>query len=159
LPTVERQDYIRIFLAEANASGVWFSLPLSTTTDTNSATALGMMDFFAAMRDFYRGHADLFHGAHDSTATAVVSAAGVASRLVTLDDGRTVLHLVNHNYAAGFVPQSAVTATIPVAATPTSVTLASPDLASDQPATFTYAGGNVTVNVGTLLSSVAVVVR
>ena len=159
LPTVERQDYIRIFLAEANASGVWFSLPLSTTTDTNSATALGMMDFFAAMRDFYRGHADLFHGAHDSTATAVVSAAGVASRLVTLDDGRTVLHLVNHNYAAAFVPQSAVTATIPVAAAPTSVTLASPDLASDQPATFTYAGGNVTVNVGTLLSSVAVVVR
>jgi hypothetical protein len=164
LPTAERQDYVRIFLAEATASGVWFSLPLSTTTDTNTATALGMMDFFATMRDFYRGHADLFRGAHDvaeapAVLVAGVSAAGVASRLVTLDDGRTVLYLVNHNYADGFVPQSAVSATIPVAAAPTSVTLASPDLAGDQTATFTVAGGDVTVNVGTLVSSVAVVVR
>src|SRR5665213_132605 len=157
LPTAERQDYVRIFLAEAYASGVWFSLPLSTTTDTNTATALGMMDFFGTLRDFYRGHADLYRGAHDATASAAVSvgdvpATGIASRLVTLDDGRVVLHLVNHNYAAGFVAQSAVTATIALAAAPTSVTLASPDLASDRPATFTYAGGNLTVNVGVLQS-------
>jgi hypothetical protein len=164
LPTAERQDYIRIFLAEANASSVWLSLPLATTTDTDTATALGMMDFFGTMRGFYRGHADLFRGAHDSTASAAVSvgglpAAGIASHLVTLDDGRTVLHLVNHNYAAGFISQSAVTAAIPVAAAPTSVTLASPDLTGDQTATFSYAGGNLTVNVGTLVSSIAIVVQ
>ncbi len=159
LPTAERQDYVRIFLAEAYASGVWFSLPLATTTDSNTATALGMMDFFAAARGFYRGHADLFHGAHDSTVAVTLSAAGVASHLVTLDDGRTVLHLVNHNYAAGFVSQAAVTATIPAAAAPTSVTLASPDLTADEPATFAVAGGKLTVNVGTLVSSVMIVVR
>jgi hypothetical protein len=123
-----------------------------------------MMEFFGTMRAFYRGHADLFRGAHDAIATATMSvgglpASGITGHLVTLDDGRTVLHLVNHNYAAGFISQSAVTATIPVAAAPTSVTLASPDLAGDQTATFRYAGGNLTVDVRTLVSSLAIVVQ
>lgn len=38
------------------------------------------------------------------------------------------------------------------------VTLVSPDLAADQPATFSYTGGQLTVNVGALVSSVAVVI-
>ena len=154
----ELKDYVRILLAEAYAYSMWFALPLATTTDSNTATALGMMDFFATMRDFYRTHTDLFRGAHDSAVVPVVSTTGVAAHLVTLDDGRSVLHLVNHNYAAGFVPQAGLSVTIPLAQTPTSVTLVSPDLAADQPATFSYASGQLLVNVGTLVSSVAVVI-
>ena len=118
-----------------------------------------MMDFFGQMRAFYEAHADLFRGARDATAAATVSGAGLAAHLTTLDDGRAVLHVVNHNYAGAFAPQSGVTATIPFAAAPAAVTLASPDFAADQSASFTYAAGAVTVDVGTVGSSVAVVVR
>jgi hypothetical protein len=159
LPFEERKDYVRLFLAEAYAFGMWFSLPLATTTDTNTATALGMMDFFQVMRAFYQGHADLFRGGQDSTVAPEVSATGVAAHLVTFANGRSVLHLVNHNYTAAFVPQTGLSVTIPLAQAPKSVTLVSPDLAADQPATFTYDSGKLLVNVGTLVSSVTVVME
>jgi hypothetical protein len=159
LPTDERQDYVRTMLAEAYAYGMWFSLPLATTTDSDTATVLGMMDFFAQIRAFYEAHADIIHGAHDATAAATVTGSGLASHLATLDDGRAVLHIVNHNYASGFIPQSGVTASIPFDHAPATVTLVSPDFSADQPATFTYAAGAVSVDVGAVGSSVAVVVR
>jgi hypothetical protein len=159
MPTSERQDYVRVALAEAYAYGEWFALPLATTTDTSTATALGMMDFFRSMRTFYEGHSALFHGARDFGASVGVSAPSIASHATVLTDGRTVVHLVNHNYAAGFVAQSSVGLTLPLPQAPTSVSLASPDLPADQPATFTYASGQLSVNVGALLSSVVVVVK
>jgi hypothetical protein len=118
-----------------------------------------MMDFFQSMRAFYQGHADLFRGGQDSTVVPVVTATGVSAHLVTLDSGRSVLHLVNHNYAAAFVPQAALSVIIPFAQAPTKVALVSPDLAADQPATFSYNSGQLSVTVGTLVSSVAVVIE
>ena len=155
----ERQDYVRVMLAEAYAVGERFALPLATTTDTNTATALGMMDFFASARAFYEAHADLVNGAQDSAAAVTVSAAGIASHPTTLADGRTVVHLVNHNYAAGFVPQTSVTLTLALPQAPTSVTIASFDAPADAPATFSYAAGTVSVDVGTVTSSSIVVIR
>jgi hypothetical protein len=159
LPLEERKDYVRIMLAEASALGLWFALPLATTTDTSTATALGMMDFFATMRGFYQAHAELYRGGRDSTVVPVVSATGVAAHLVTFDSGRSVLHLVNHNYAASFVPQSGLSVTLPLAQAPTKLTLVSSDLAVDQPATFSYDNGQLSVNVGTLVSSSVVVIE
>jgi hypothetical protein len=159
LPLEERQDYVRILLAESSALGMWFALPLSTTTDSNTATALGIMDFFQKMRAFYQAHAELFRAGHDSAAVPTVSATGVAAHLVTFDSGRSVVHLVNHNYAAAFVPQPGLSATVPLAQAPSKVTLVSPDLAADQPATFSYANGQLLVAVGTLGSSVVVVIE
>jgi hypothetical protein len=153
----ERKDYFRLFAAEAYSLGMWFAVPLSTTTDTNTATALGMMDFFKQLRAFYEAHADLYRGAQDLPQPPAVSAPGASAGLVQLPDGRTVLHLVNHAYAAGAVTQQNVTASWPAPAAPTSVTLASPDFAMDQTASFAYAGGMVTVNVGQLDAYVAVV--
>jgi hypothetical protein len=159
LPLEERQNYVRILLAESSALGMWFALPLSTTTDSNTATALGMMDFFQKMRAFYQAHAELFRAGHDSAAVPTVSATGVAAHLVTFDSGRSVVHLVNHNYAAAFVPQPGLSVTVPLAQAPTKVTLVSPDLAADQPATFSYANGQLAVQVGTLGSSMVVVIE
>jgi hypothetical protein len=159
MPTAERQDYIRVVLAEAYAYGEWFSLPLATTTDTSTATALGMMGFFQSIRAYYESHAVLFRGAQEAAAPATVAQASIASRTTTLPDGRTVVHLVNHAYSSGFIAQQGVTVTLPLARSPSSVTLASPDFTADQPATFAYASGLLTVNAGTLLSSVAIVVQ
>jgi hypothetical protein len=159
MPTAERQDYIRVALAEAYAYGEWFSLPLATTTDTSTATALGMMGFFQSIRAFYEAHAALFHGAEDAAAPATVPQASIATRTTTLADGRTVVHLVNHAYSAGFVAQQGVTVSLPLPGAPSTVTLASPDFTADQPATFAFASGQLTVNVGTLLSTMVVVVK
>jgi hypothetical protein len=159
LPLEGRMDYFRIFAAEAYALGMWFAVPLATTTDTNTATALGMMDFFKQLRAFYDAHAVLYRGGQDLQVTATVSSPKVTSGLAQLPDGRTVVHLVNHDYAAGVVPQQALTVTWPASSAPASVTLVSPDLPSDQPATFTYAGGQVTVNVATLEAYLAIVAQ
>ena len=158
LPLAERQDYVRMVLAEAYAMGEWFAMPLATTTDTSTATALGMMDFFGSMRAFYKGHEPLLAGARDSTASATVSTPGVSVHLTTLPDGRSVLHLINHNYAAGFVPQTGLMVTVPRGQAPTSVTLASPDLPADAGVPFTSSGGTVSVSIDTLRSSMIVVV-
>ena len=58
LPLTQRQDYIRLYVAEAAALGMWFAVPLATTTDTDTATALGMMDFFKQLRAYYGSHKD-----------------------------------------------------------------------------------------------------
>lgn len=159
LPLQQRQDYFRLFVAEASALGVWYSIPLATTTDAKTATALAMMDFFKHLRGFYKDHADLYHGALESTGVPTVSAPSTATVLTTLPDGRTVLHVINHSYVGGVVGQKDVTATFPRATAPTTVTLVSPDFTADKTALFTYQDGVVTVTVGDLDASVAVVAR
>lgn len=153
----ERQDYVRAFLAEASALGMWFAVPLATTTDTQTATALGMMDTLQALRAFYSAHRELFWGATDAPGTVQTSLTSAGTRLATLPDGRRALYLINHDYAAGFVAHANVTVSFPAPAAPTSVTLASPDLPADMPAQFSYQGGVVSVNVGELSSSLVVV--
>ncbi|WP_434040854.1 MULTISPECIES: hypothetical protein [Sorangium] len=174
LPLEERQDYFRVFAAEVYANGLYFALPLHTTTDENTATALEMMDFFARFRDFYRLHADMFHGATDLTGPVSLSFEACASaedpgacaeqkktshNLVRLADGRTVLHVINHEYSAGVVEQEGVTASFPVDTAPAQVTVASLDFEEDREVPFTYEDGVVTAEVGTLQASVAIVVE
>lgn len=156
LPAQERQDYLRIVLAEAYALGMWFALPLATTTDNKTATALGMMDFFQSMRDFYRAHRDLLQGGQDAAATPTVSAAGVSAHLVSFASGRAVVHLINHNYNAGFVTQSPVTVSLPLAQAPAKLTVASPDLPGDQPVDFSYANGVLSFTLDSLVASAMV---
>jgi hypothetical protein len=159
LSAQERGDYLRLRMAEAYALGMWFALPLATTTDASTATALGMMDLFAGLRDFYRAHADLVRAGHDSPIVPELSVAGVAAHVVGFDDGRTVVHLINHDYAAGFVPKPALTVVLALPAAPASVVLASPDLSADQPLAFTYADGRLSLTIDTLVASAMVVVR
>jgi hypothetical protein len=70
-----------------------------------------------------------------------------------------VLHLVNHNYAGGFVTQTNVAVSFPMPQRPSSVTLVSPDFPREQPVAFVYAGGLVQVTVPQLVSYVAVYSR
>jgi hypothetical protein len=159
LPLSERQDYVRAFLAEASALGMWFAVPLATTTDTQTATALGMMDTLQALRGFYTSHRTLFQSAKDTPGAVQTSLANVGTRLTTLPNGRLALYLINHDYSAGFVPHSAVTVSFPASSAPSSVTIASPDLAADQPATFTYQDGTVNVTLDELQSSLVIVTQ
>ena len=157
LPLQDRQDYMRCFTAESYANGILFSLPLLTSMPGDpTADQLGMMGQFRQLRDFYKGHETLYHGETDTGKQAAVAVPNVMQNLVGLPDGSRVLHLVNHNYAGGFVAQTNVAVSFPMAQRPSSVTLASPDFPSDQAADFTYADGQVQVTVPQLVSYVAV---
>ena len=158
LPASERQDYWRIFAAEAYANGLFFSFFLSDTLGDPTATQLGIMPFFKSLSAFYRSHAGLYHHVTSSTDTVSVS---LPSAMVSVADQaaprRRLIHVVNHEYSAGLVEQDGVTVTVPLAGTPTSVTLASPDLAADVASIpFTYAGGKITVTLPTLVAYDAV---
>lgn len=158
LPSGERKDYFRIFLAEAYAAGLFYALPLKTTTGEPTASELGMMDFFGQLAAFYRGHAELYHGARDLTDPVTVSLPAVTSHLTRLADGRTVLHLINHQYVQGLQPRTGVEVTFPAPQEPLQVTSMSPDLAADVPASFTYdLAGRVHVNLPTLDAYLALV--
>ena len=91
--------------------------------------------------------------------TVTISVANVATNLTQLGDGRTVTHLINHNYAKGFQTQSAITVAFPMATSPTTVTLVSPDAKGDMEVPFTYANRQVQVTVPQLVAYTAVVAQ
>jgi len=157
LPTLsEKQDYWRMYAAEAAAATVYFNFHLLDTIGDPTATQLGLMPLFESLNSFYQAHAALYHGTQDLPGTIAVSVPNVATNLTQLSDGRTVAHLINHNYSQGFQEQDGITVSFPVATSPSSVTLVSPDYSADMPASFTYSTGQVTVNVPQLVAYVAV---
>jgi hypothetical protein len=147
----EQEDYWRLYAAEAYANGLFFAFFLLDTVGDPSATTLGLMPFFTGLTAFYRAHAGLYHGVTRSTAAVTTS---LPTAMVVVADQaqphRRLVHLVNHEYQSGIVPQSNVTVSIPSSAAPAGVTLASPDATGDMVLPFGYSGGVVTVTVPSL---------
>lgn len=154
----DREDYMRMFAAEAYSNGIYPSLMLHDWT-TPTADGVGIMPLFQKLAAFYKSHEKLYHGAVDNGGAVSVSSARVIANLATIPDGRTVLHLVNHNYSKGFEQQNSVVVTFSVLQQPASVTLVSPDFTQDTPVAFTYSGGQVRVVIPQLLCYVAVVAK
>ena len=161
LPSSEQQDYWRMYVPEALAASVYLNMHLLDTIGDPTATQLGLMPLFEQTAAFYEApaHAALYHNTQDLTGTITVSATNIATNLTQLSDGRTVAHLINHNYSQGFQEQDNVVVSFPLANAPTSVTLVSPDYSADTPVPFTYLGGQVQATVPQLISYVAVVVQ
>jgi hypothetical protein len=161
LPMTEQQDYWRMYVPEAYAVGVHFAMHLEDTIGDPTATQLGLMPFFEQTTAFYQmpAHAVLYDSSQILGGTVTVSAANVATSLTKSTDGSTVAHLINHNYAKGFQTQTAVVVTFPVANSPTTVTLVSPDAAGDTQVPFTYTNGLVQVTVPQLVAYTAVVAK
>jgi hypothetical protein len=161
LPTTEQQDYWRMYLPEAYAAGVRLSMHLLDAVGDPTATQLGLMPFFDQTSAFYKlpAHAALYENAQNLTGTVTASVPMIATNLTQLGDGRTVAHLINHNYAKGFEAQTGVVVTFPVANAPTTVTLVSPDASGDTSIPFTYANGQVQVMVPQLVAYVALVAQ
>jgi hypothetical protein len=161
LPLAERQDYWRLYGAEAYANGLFFAFHLRTTTGEPTATDLGMMPFFKTHAAFFRTHASLYHGVTASTTVATATAAAASAAVVAnlalavTDQAmppRRLVHVVNHNYNTAFVAQAGVTLAVPSDSAPAAVTLASPDAAGDIALPFTFAGGQVTVLLPSLIA-------
>jgi hypothetical protein len=167
LAASEKQDYWRMYAAEAYANGIFFAFFLADTTGDPTATQSGTMPLFQSLAAFYRAHASLYHGVAPSTAAVTTSLATATTSISVMDQAtpaRRLVHVVNHDYAAGFHMEPQFTVSIPSPLAPTRVTLATPDGASDGGANadstlpFTYSGTSITVTVPSLLSYDVVVV-
>jgi hypothetical protein len=143
--TAERRDFWRIYAAEAYASGIFFAFLINPPDVSDgalpSAAEDGTLDLFTSLAAFYRAHADIYHHAMPdpgSVATLSVPDAPVSvsvMRQVGRDGGpgRRIVHLINHDYVAAPDPQAGlrvqegIQVSLPAAAAPTRVRLATPD--------------------------------
>src|SRR5580658_36121 len=159
LPASEKSDYWRMYVPEALAATVYLNMHLADTVGDPTATQLGLMPLFEQTAAFYEmpAHAALYHNTTDLPGRVTASVANIGTNLTRLSDGRTVAHLINHNYSQGFQEQDGVSVSFPIAKAPVSVTLVSPDYGADTPVAFTYSGGKVQVTVPKLVAYVAVV--
>jgi hypothetical protein len=159
LPASEKSDYWRMYVPEALAATVYLNMHLADTMGDPTATQLGLMPLFDQTATFYKmpAHAALYHNTTDLPGRVTASVANLGTNLTQLSDGRTVAHLINHNYSHGFQEQDGVRVSFPVAKAPRSVTLVSPNYRADTPVAFTYSGGQVQVTVPKLVAYVAVV--
>lgn len=150
LPLPEKQDYWRIFGAEAYANGLFPAFHLKDTLEP-PADQYGMLDFFQTYSQFYKGHRSLFLG-NDYATTAVQVGVGdvSASLLVQGGTGARTLHLVNHNYDQGIQPQTGFSVQVDVDSCPAGVTMVSPDFAGSKPVASSCGQGTLTLAVDRL---------
>jgi hypothetical protein len=151
LPLAEKQDYWRIFGAEAYANGLFPAFHLKDTVGSPTAEQQGMLGFFQTYSQFYRDHAALYRGSDPVPAAIQVGTGNVAASLLARRGTRTrTLHLVNHNYDRGTIPQTAVTVRADLGSCPRRVTLVSPDAAGAAALPFSCRGGTLRVRVDRL---------
>jgi hypothetical protein len=167
LSVSERQDYWRLYAAEAYANGVFYAFRLKTASAPSdfpqTATQGGVMDLMTALAAFYRTNADLYHGVTPSpAAAAVTTSAPAGSVMIAVSDQlqprRRIVHLVNHQYEAGIVAQPGVVVTIPVPGAATSVSVVSPDATEAVPFTWSAGDEHVAVTLESLIAYDVIVV-
>lgn len=158
-PTTERQDYWRMYVFDGLAAGVYFSMMIDDGVGDPDATQLGLIPTFKHLGAFLKepAHVPLFYEAQDLDGSVTATGTKVTTHLTQLRDGRTIAHLINHDYNRGFQAQSNVAVAFPVAKAPKTVTLVSPDLSADTQVGFVYSGGKVYTKIPRLLTYTAVV--
>ena len=112
LPLEEKKDYWRIFGAEAYANGIFPAFHLKDTLNP-PAEQYGMLDFLRAYSQFYKDHRSLYHDNEAEVREMRVGASNVAaSLLIQRGSGARTMHLINHNYDRGIIPQTSFTVEI-----------------------------------------------
>lgn len=156
----EKQDYFRIYGAEAYAAGLRFAWHLKTSMpDDPTAEDSGMLDWFTAEAEFYRRNAALYASAQPSDVIASTTATDVSLITTQLADGRLMVHVINHAYAAGLTPRSGVQVSVNTAATDASATTVSPEATDEVAVELTVDGTSTSFEVPTFASYLAVVLR
>lgn len=150
-PLSERQDYWRIFGAEAYANGLFPAFHLKDTVGSPTAEEQGMLDFLTTYAQFYKDHRSVFVRNNITDKTVDVSAANVAaSLLVQAKTGAQSIHLVNHNYDREITAQTDLTVKVDLPYCPRQVTLISPDSPGSRVLPSTCESGELTVTLDRL---------
>jgi hypothetical protein len=151
LPLAEKQDYWRIFGAEAYANGIFPAFHLKDTVGSPTAEQSGMLGFFQTYSRFYSDHRSLYRHNDRGTAAVRVGASNVsASLLVQHGSGARTLHLINHNYNQGITAQTGFSVQVDLASCPRRVTMVSPDFAGSKVASSSCSRGRLRVTVDRL---------
>jgi hypothetical protein len=160
LPLAEKLDYWRIFGAEAYANGIFPAFHLKDTLGSPTAEQSGTLGFFQTYSRFYRDHATLFRDNRIAPQPVRVGAGNVAaSLLVRRGTGARTIHLVNHNYNRGIVPQTAFTVQVDLPKCPRRVTMVSPDYTGAKVPPSSCRHGTLTVTVDRLDYSNVLILR
>ena len=149
LPLAEKKDYWQIFGAEAYANGLFPAFHLKDTVGSPTAEQYGMLDFFKTYSEFYKNHRSLYRGNRYDSAPVRVGTAHVAASLLVGPEMRT-LHLVNHNYDRGVIPQAGIGVQVDLARCPRRVTMVSPDFAGTKAPASSCRNGKLAVTVDRL---------
>ncbi len=148
LPLSEKQDYWRIFGAEAYAAGLFPAFHLKDTVGSPTAAEQGLLPFFEEYTRFYKRHRQLYREARPVGATVTVGASDVAASLMSPRGGRRqVLHLVNHHYNQEILPQGPFTVEVALSAPPRRVELVSPDFDGTRRPRHVYRDGKLVVQL------------
>lgn len=161
LPLEQKKDFWRIFAAEAYASGCYYAFHLSNVMPGEpTAEESGVLDFMAEYAGYYRKNSGLYHGNEPSARAVSLSQPRIAYNLMEqAEQGRLVLHLINHDYAAGVMrDRTGITAELPLPEAPSRVYAVSPDRDGERELVSTYAGGSLSIQVGSLAYYEAVVI-
>jgi hypothetical protein len=151
LPLSEKKDYWQIFGAEAYANGIFPAFHLKDTVGDPTAEQSGMLDFFRTYSQFYKDHRSLYrHNTYGTQAVRVGASNVSASLLVQRGSGARTLHLVNHNYSQGIIPQTGVNVEVDLPYCPRRVAMISPDFAGSRVPASSCRHGKLTVTVDRL---------
>jgi hypothetical protein len=150
LPLAEKQDYWRIFGAEAYANGLFPAFFLKDTLNP-PAEQYGMLGFLQTYSRFYKDHRALYRDNAYGTQAVRVDVGNVsASLLIRRHGGARTLHLVNHAYNQGIIPRTGFTVAVDLGSCPRRVSVVSPDFTGSKAAPFTCDHGKLTVTVDRL---------
>jgi len=144
----KKRDYIRIFSAEAYASGCHYAFHfLNYLQDFRTN---GTHDLVYHLVDWFKGHAALYHGLAEHPSWRKVQADNrhVAHTLwYDVEKNLALLHLINHNYASqGMTPVNDLHVTVPIGNV-LSATLISPDFAGEVPLSFQSTDSGTTLAI------------
>jgi hypothetical protein len=115
LPFTQKQDYWRIFGAEAYANGLFPAFHLRDTVGGVTASQAGVLGFLKEYAAFFRTNRQVFTGnvPIDMVVSGVSGEVGsglvdgrvgntlVGSVLVQMGSGKRTVHIVNHDYENG----------------------------------------------------------
>jgi hypothetical protein len=170
LTAQERQDYWRLYVAEAYANGLFFAFHLQSegVPAAPRASDDGTLDLITQLAGWYRAHKALYHGVTPSTATATTSQGADAMVAVSdrwSSDGsgalvQRIVHVVNHAYdpSAGLVEVAALEVDVDSTGPIDDIRLVSPDWDDRPNVPPTIADGRVAVTISTLDAYAAVVI-
>ncbi|MGI5149876.1 fibronectin type III domain-containing protein [Plantactinospora sp. CA-294935] len=151
LPPAQKQDYWQIFGAEAYANGLFPAFHLKDTVGGPTAEQSGMLGFFQTYTRFYREHRALYRDNEHGPQGVRVGVGNVAaSLLVQRGSGARTLHLVNHNYDRGIIPQTGVDLRVELPSCPRRIELVSPDFAGSRVPAWSCRHGRLSVTVDRL---------
>lgn len=154
LPRSEKEDYWKIYGAEAYANGLFMAFHLRTSIDSDpTAASMGILDFLRDYPVFYRQNASFYHHNQMLNKQVSVTQSAVSSSLMLQpDSGRFTLQLVNHNYVTGtgMTKKAGFTVSLNLDSVPKSVYVKSPDFAGHPMQKTNYSNGTLTITVDSL---------